>query len=181
MMKKRFLLLCCLLVMVLSLPLLAQAEALGQTATFETPIAAEWMTIDRVEATQTQDYLLLNVTFTLKEDLSDEELAALMFMYFNVMPNAESTAFPDGFVSGYVEPEDISLGVSFVPGATYTEKSQWKGIDALPDVLYLRPYYQSVETWGDAIELKLSDARVQDITDAGDLPSSLAEGGDGNG
>ena len=51
--------------------------------------------------------------------------------------------------------EKPTAGQVFVDGQELTAMSE------MPETLYLRPFYKASGTWGNAIELKLSDAKTE--------------------
>lgn len=178
-MKKWIPLLCCLLALGLSLP--AQAASLGEQATFEGPLQAGLVRVDRVSITRADGYTLLEVRYTLPDTLTDSERDALQQMVFCLLPDAASTDFPQAYVGGSVHAQDMALGAAAVAGASYIEKSQWQAMDALPDTLTLRPCFRSTGEWGEAITLRLTDGATDQLTDEASIPPPLFSTGGGNG
>lgn len=178
-MKKSSALLCCLLALCLALP--ALAGPIAEVVTFQGPCQTGVIRVDRVVYTRTADYVLLSVDYTLSDTLTDAERDALGQMHFALLPDAEGFIAPQGRQGGSVAAQDEAYGAAVVAGASYTEKSQWDGLLALPETIYLRPYYKDTGTFGAVITLRVADGELVEIGDVGQVPLPYLGAAGGNG
>ena len=125
---------------------------------FEGPIACERMTIDSVQITRGTSETTMEILYTLNDPLSAEDKEALELMFFNIMQSVEDTEFPTNFHSGSSGCVDESVGADMVAGQTYREETTWDAWDAMPETIYLRPYYKLLGVWGDAVVLEAAHA-----------------------
>lgn len=126
---------------------------------FDTPVICERMTIDSVLLTRYPGDLAVEIVYTLPDTLSASDKEALELMTFHIMPNAESTDFPDGFHSGSMGAINQSVGAKTIAGETYLETSSWDAWSGFPDTIYLRPYYKLLGEWGEVITLNVAEAK----------------------
>lgn len=157
----------------------ACAELLGESAYFDVSVPYEHMTITDVSYLRADDYVLLEITYTTHNPLSDAALQSLESMSIYLMPNASTTAFPGSLRHHLTEPEN---GITeTLPGAAYIDRSEYQGTASLPEALYLRPYYKQPGDWGDVVVLPLSQAAISPIEDEANLPQPLVTETPGNG
>lgn len=150
-----------LMVGLLALLTLSMAGLAAEAYYFDTPIPCERMTVDTVTLTREGDELTVDIVYTLHDDLTAEDKEALELMGFNVMPDAESTDFPDGFRVGEVMSLDDTVGADqMVAGVSYREVYRWDASVGNGDVMYLRPYYKLIGEWGDVITLDMAEAKA---------------------
>lgn len=159
---KRMTRLTALMTVLVMLPALGLAAVQSDTAiVFDTPIECERMLVESVAFTREGDTLLLEVVYTLPDTLSAEDREALELMRFNIMPDAESTEFPEGFQSGSVGIANGAPEWALVAGETYLQADTLDGWDAFPQEIYLRPYYKLLGVWGEVIVLSLAEAKAE--------------------
>lgn len=157
-MKKTMRWVACLLVLAM-LPALGLAAESGETIYFDTPIECERMTIERVAFTRGEDVLLMEILYTLHDPLTAEDKEALELMMLNIMPDAQSTDFPEGFHAGSIGAVNESVGTAVIAGEAYVQEDTWDAWDSFPETIYLRPYYKLLGVWGEVIALHLADAK----------------------
>lgn len=138
--------------------LLLPCFGLAEDTRFEGPIACERMTIDSVQITRGTDETTMEILYTLNDPLSAEDKEALELMFFNIMQSAEDTEFPTNFHSGSSGCADESIGADTVAGQTYREETLWDAWDAMPEAIYIRPYYKLLGEWGDVVILETAQA-----------------------
>lgn len=150
-----------ILLLLLVLPLVGSAASAGEKVVFTGPLACEYLDIDSAEFTLTKDGLLVTLVYRLHEGLSREQLANLEIISFYLMPDAETTEFPDGFVSGSVGRADGNHSEPTKSGVQYLDEGLWEPMESMPEVLYLRPFYKFMGEWGDALVLEVKDGEMR--------------------
>ena len=127
-----------------------QKEILSR-AHFDGPMECEYMTIDSVDIERTALATYLTLEYTVKDNLTPEQLAEVDIISFNLMNSPDSTEFSSG-LGGYTTQDGENHYISY---------HELTAMSEMPETLYLRPFYKASGTWGNAIELKLSDAKTE--------------------
>lgn len=127
-----------------------QKEILSR-AHFDGPMECEYMTIDSVDIERTALATYLTLEYTVKDNLTPEQLAEVDIISFNLMNSPDSTEFSSG-LGGYTTQDGENHYISY---------HELTAMSEMPETLYLRPFYKESGTWGNAIELKLSDAKTE--------------------
>lgn len=127
-----------------------QKETLSR-AHFDGPMECEYMTIDSIDIERTALAAYLTLEYTVKDNLTPEQLEEVDIISFNLMNSPDSTEFSSG-LGGYTMQDGENHYISYHDLTAMSE---------MPETLYLRPFYKASGTWGNAIELKLSDAKSE--------------------
>lgn len=127
-----------------------QKEILSR-AHFDGPMECEYMTIDSIDIERTALATYLTLEYTVKDNLTPEQLEEVDIISFNLMNSPDSTEFSSG-LGGYTTQDGENHYISY---------HELTAMSEMPETLYLRPFYKASGTWGNAIELKLSDAKTE--------------------
>ena len=127
-----------------------QKEILSR-AHFDGPMECEYMTIDSIDIERTALATYLTLEYTVKDNLTPEQLEEVDIISFNLMNSPDSTEFSSG-LGGYTMQDSENHYISY---------HELTAMSEMPETLYLRPFYKASGTWGNAIELKLSDAKTE--------------------
>ncbi len=127
-----------------------QKETLSR-AHFDGPMECEYMTIDSIDIERTALAAYLTLEYTVKDNLTPEQLEEVDIISFNLMNSPDSTEFSSG-LGGYTMQDGENHYISY---------HELTAMSEMPETLYLRPFYKASGTWGNAIELKLSDAKSE--------------------
>lgn len=127
-----------------------QKEILSR-AHFDGPMECEYMTIDSIDIERTALATYLTLEYTVKDNLTPEQLEEVDIISFNLMNSPDSTEFSSG-LGGYTMQDGENHYISY---------HELTAMSEMPETLYLRPFYKASGTWGNAIELKLSDAKTE--------------------
>lgn len=127
-----------------------QKETLSR-AHFDGPMECEYMTIDSIDIERTALAAYLTLEYTVKDNLTPEQLEEVDIISFNLMNSPDSTEFSSG-LGGYTTQDGENHYISY---------HELTAMSEMPETLYLRPFYKASGTWGNAIELKLSDAKTE--------------------
>lgn len=127
-----------------------QKETLSR-AHFDGPMECEYMTIDSIDIERTALATYLTLKYTVKDNLTPEQLEEVDIISFNLMNSPDSTEFSSG-LGGYTTQDGENHYISY---------HELTAMSEMPETLYLRPFYKASGTWGNAIELKLSDAKTE--------------------
>lgn len=127
-----------------------QKEILSR-AHFDGPMECEYMTIDSIDIERTALAAYLTLEYTVKDNLTPEQLEEVDIISFNLMNSPDSTEFSSG-LGGYTMQDGENHYISY---------HELTAMSEMPETLYLRPFYKASGTWGNAIELKLSDAKTE--------------------
>ena len=127
-----------------------QKETLSR-AHFDGPMECEYMTIDSIDIERTALATYLTLKYTVKDNLTPEQLEEVDIISFNLMNSPDSTEFSSG-LGGYTMQDGENHYISY---------HELTAMSEMPETLYLRPFYKESGTWGNAIELKLSDAKTE--------------------
>lgn len=127
-----------------------QKETLSR-AHFDGPMECEYMTIDSIDIERTALATYLTLKYTVKDNLTPEQLEEVDIISFNLMNSPDSTEFSSG-LGGYTMQDGENHYISY---------HELTAMSEMPETLYLRPFYKASGTWGNAIELKLSDAKTE--------------------
>ena len=109
------------------------------------------MTIDSIDIERTALATYLTLEYTVKDNLTPEQLEEVDIISFNLMNSPDSTEFSSG-LGGYTTQDGENHYISY---------HELTAMSEMPETLYLRPFYKASGTWGNAIELKLSDAKTE--------------------
>lgn len=127
-----------------------QKEILSR-AHFDGPMECEYMTIDSIDIERTALATYLTLEYTVKDNLTPEQLEEVDIISFNLMNSPDNTEFSSG-LGGYTMQDGENHYISY---------HELTAMSEMPETLYLRPFYKASGTWGNAIELKLSDAKTE--------------------
>lgn len=189
-MIKRFILIPAILLVLLT-AVSGLAEPMGECIHFypAKPIETEYFTIEAIVVTRmSNSYIMLDVYYVLPDTLTGEAAYAIEGLAFCLMADENETDYLTAAVAranyaftenGAVEwsgpDKSIDSRLAIVPGAYLRQESQWEGVSRLPSILYVRPYYQSIDAWGDVIELSLADGMRIDVENREEVSPPLTD------
>lgn len=158
------------LLMLLAQPVVGIAANLGEKTVFLEPRTCEYIDIEKVEFLRTDDAFLVLVEYHLHDDLTKQQIADLGIISFHLMPDAQSTEFPEGGIGGTTGRVDGNHSEVTKTGVSYFDHQMWQPVSSIPERIYLRPFYKFMGEWGDVLVFEVTPDEVQAIENAADIP-----------
>lgn len=119
---------------------------------------------------------MIDILIIAPEFLTQVEKDAISSVTFFWLNSLEDKSYTERLIAkAPATPTNLSVGSEIKPHECYEVESQWMGVNELPDILYLKPFYEKTGEWGEVMILQRKDAETWEFEDIKNVKPPLTD------